>query len=109
MTLNSLLQKDYTHFIKILHLLPVGKPGFLILARLNDKHFIICKHLSETICKNFPDLNVQLVNPEFFFITLNLEILITASIFTYFQLQKRNNVNTQRNPTPLIFSQWSFT
>ena len=53
-------QQDYinTYFIKILHLLPVGKPGLLILAGLNDKHLIICKHLSETICKNFPDLNV---------------------------------------------------
>lgn len=51
-------QINYTHFIKVLHLFPIGKPGLLVLAGLNDKHLIICKHLSKTVCENFPDLNV---------------------------------------------------
>jgi hypothetical protein len=47
-----------TYFIKVLHLFPVGEPGLLILAGLDDKHFIIGKHLSKAIGKDFPDLNV---------------------------------------------------
>lgn len=52
------LPSGLTHFIKVLHLLPVAEPGLLILAGLDDEHFIIGKHLGKAIGKNFPDLNV---------------------------------------------------
>lgn len=77
-----------TYFIKVLHLFSVCKPGFLVLTGLNDKHFIICKHLCEAVGKNFPYLNVQLVNLEFFFITLNFKILFATGLFSYLQLKK---------------------
>lgn len=66
------------HLVKVLHLVPVTKPGLFVLVGLDDKHLIVGKHLCEAVGENLPHSDVQLVHLQLLFITLHLYILVRA-------------------------------
>lgn len=81
--------EQFTHLVKVLHLVPVTKPGLLVLAGLDNEDLVIGEHLSETIGEDFPYTNVQLVHLHLLLITLHLHISISTRVLFHIQLLEK--------------------
>lgn len=60
------------------------------MAWLDDKHFIVGKHLSEPVGEDFAHVDVDLMHLELFLITLGPPVSTAAGIISHLQLMHRN-------------------
>lgn len=72
--------------VKVLHLIPVGEPGLLVMARLDDKHFVVGKHLSESVGEDFAHVDVDLMHFELLLVALGPPISTATGIISHLQL-----------------------
>lgn len=56
------------------------------MARLDDKHLVVRKHLGESVGKDLAHLNVELVDLKLLLIALKPRVLIAAGILSHLQL-----------------------
>lgn len=82
--------EQFTHLVKVLHLVPVTEPGLLVLVGLDDEDLVIGEHLSKTIGEDLPYTNVQLVHLHLLLITLHLHIFISTRVLFHIQLLEKN-------------------
>ena len=66
------------------------------MARLDDKHLVVCEHLGEPVGKDLTQLDVNLVHLQLLLVTLNTSILIAAGIFSRLQLMFTSMKNTEK-------------
>lgn len=79
----------------------VGEPGLLVLARLDDKHFVVCKHLGEAVSEDLAHVDVNLVHLQLLLITLDPRVLIAAGVLFHLQLLCVASINTDRENTKI--------
>lgn len=56
------------------------------MARLDDKHLVVCEHLGESVGKDLAHLDINLMHLQLLLVTLNPHILIAAGILSHLQL-----------------------
>lgn len=93
--LNQTIEFD---LVKVLHLIPVGEPGLLVMARLDDKHFVVGKHLSESVGEDFTHVDVDLMHLELLLVTLGPPVSTATGIISHLQLMHANT-RKQENKT----------
>lgn len=74
------------YLVKVLHLVSICEPGLFVLARLDDKHLVVCEHLGESVGEDLANLDVELVHLQLLLITLKSHVLIAAGILSHLQL-----------------------
>lgn len=50
------------YLVKVLHLVSIGEPRLFVMARLDDKHLVVCKHLGKSVGADLAHLDVELVH-----------------------------------------------
>lgn len=58
------------------------------MARLDDKHFIVCKHLSESVGEDFAHVDVDLMHLELLLVALGPPVSTAAGIISHLQLMQ---------------------
>lgn len=74
--------------VEVLHLVSVGEPGLLVVARLDDKHLVVGKHLSESVGEDFAHVDVDLMHLELLLVTLGPPVSAAAGIISHLQLMR---------------------
>ena len=87
-------QRGRAYLVKVLHLVPIGEPGLLVLARLDDKHLVVGEHLREAVGKHLSHLDVDLVHQQLFLVALHSGVLVTAGVLPHVHLVHHKNDNT---------------
>lgn len=50
------------YLVKVLHLVSIGEPRLFVVAWLDDKHLVVCKHLCKSVGEDLTHLDVELVH-----------------------------------------------
>lgn len=74
------------YLVKVLHLVSVGEPGLLVVARLDDKHLVVGEHLREAVGKDLAHLDVELVHLQLLLVALVARLPEAAGVLPYLQL-----------------------
>lgn len=80
---------QHFYLVKVLHLVSVGEPGLFVVARLDDKHLVVGKHLREAVGKDLAHLDVELVHFQLLFVALVARVPEAAAVLPHLQLLGR--------------------
>lgn len=76
------------------------------MARLDDKHFVVGKHLSESVGKDFAHVDVDLMHLELLLVTLGPAVSTATGIISHLQMIHTNTQKqehkTKRKQRPLV-------
>lgn len=75
-----------SHLVKVLHLISIGEPRLLVLARLDHKHLVVSKHLGEAVGEDLTHVDVELVHLQLLIITMKSRVLVAAGILSNLKL-----------------------
>lgn len=79
------------YLIKVLHLVSIGEPRLFVVARLDDKHLVVCEHLGESVGADLAHLDVELVHLQLLLIAMEAAVLIAAGVVPRLQLMHESN------------------
>lgn len=79
------------YLIKVLHLVAIGEPRLFVVARLDDKHLVVCEHLRESVGTDLAHLDVELVHLQLLLVAMKTAVLIAAGIVSRLQLMRKSN------------------
>lgn len=68
------------------------------MARLDDKHFVVGKHLSESVGEDFAHVDVDLMHLELLLVALGPPVSTATGIVSHLQLM---HTNTQKQKIKL--------
>lgn len=79
------------YLIEVLHLVSIGEPRLFVVARLDDKHLVVCEHLGETVGADLAHLDVELVHLQLLLVAMKAAVLIAAGVVSRLQLMRKSN------------------